>query len=156
MTASSRHLIPITIAVSIWLPSVALGADAYLCASDHSVGFSFDENTKTWKGTTFRPQRKFMVRRADSEWAKKGVAWTVAELASTAPDGLCKRDFSESGALICEGLSFFDFRMSNKTLRFLHSYNIGYWSDKPNAAKDDLLREGANSPAMTIGKCRQI
>jgi hypothetical protein len=47
----------------------------------------------------------------------------------------------------------FDLRFNKRQLRFLSVYPIGYWSDDTS---NPAHREGDNTPALAIGKCRAL
>jgi len=125
----------------------AIAGDSYLCVADLTTGFSFDNARKKWTSADFRSEKKLVIARAK----QKPYAWEVKEMGDSRPGATCEQDFNEAGNLFCTGI--FDIRFNSRKLRFLYVYPIGYWSDDD---KSGVSREGANTPALAIGKCRAI
>lgn len=130
------------------LISLNVGAtDSYLCVADLTTGFAFDSAKKQWGSAMFRSEKKLVVAKAK----QKPYAWEVKEVGDNRPGATCEQDFNEAGNLFCSGV--FDLRFNSRKLRFLYVYPIGYWSDDE---KGGMSREGANTPALAIGKCSVI
>ncbi|MDP1609538.1 MAG: hypothetical protein Q8M11_00660 [Sulfuritalea sp.] len=127
------------------LISLSAGAsDSYLCTAELTTGFSFDSAKKKWTNAVFRSEKKLVIAKAK----QKPYAWEVKEVGDARPGATCEQDFNEAGNLFCTGI--FDIRFNSRKLKFLYVYPIGYWSDDD---KGGMSREGANTPAMAIGKC---
>lgn len=127
--------------------SAANAADSYLCVAEMTTGFTYDATRKAWKSADFRSEKKIAVTRA----RQKPYAWEAKEVGDSRPAAVCEQDFNDAGNLFCSGV--FDLRFNNRHLRFLYVYPIGYWSDDASAAPS---KEGANTPALAIGKCRAL
>jgi hypothetical protein len=125
----------------------AHASDSYLCVTDLTTGFSFDSARSRWKSTDFRSEKKLVVSRAK----QKAYAWEAREMGDSLPGAACEKDVNEAGNLFCSGV--FDIRINTRSLRFLYVYPIGYWSDDDKTA---MSKEGANTPAMAIGKCSPL
>jgi hypothetical protein len=139
----------IALGVLLLATSAVASETSYLCVTDLATGFSFDKTTSSWKVANFAPRGKYLVSRSSG----KGYAWEVKAVGDKEPQATCKKDFSEFGTLVCEG--FTELRMNRNSGRFLAIYAIGYWSDDKNLL-DGILREGANTPNMEIGKCSPL
>lgn len=135
---------------ALLLSSSVAAADSYLCVADMAAGFSFEKTARNWKSSTLIPKGKYIVSRS----TRKGFTWEVKEVGDKDASILCKDDFSEKGALVCDG--FTQFRMNRTSGRFLAVYVIGYWTDDKNAKEGELFREGADTPHMEIGKCSPL
>lgn len=131
----------------IFLSLSAIAADSYVCLAELTTGFSFDAGKNKWKSTDFRSEKKLVISRVK----QKSYAWEAKEVGDSRPGATCEQDFNEAGNLFCSGV--FDLRFNNRTLRFLYVYPIGYWSDD---ARVGMSREGANTPALAIGKCSPL
>lgn len=129
------------------LAFAANAADSFLCVAEMTTGFTYDAAKKTWKSADFRSEKKLAITRAK----QKPYAWEAKEVGDSRPAAICERDFNEAGNLFCSGV--FDLRFNKNQLRFLYVYPIGYWSDESGGAAP---REGDNTPALAIGKCRAL
>ncbi|MDP2134352.1 MAG: hypothetical protein Q8J99_12135 [Sulfuritalea sp.] len=125
----------------------AIAADSYVCLAELTTGFSFDAGKNKWKSADFRSEKKLVLTRAK----QKPYAWEAKEVGDSRPGATCEHDFNDAGNLFCSGV--FDIRFNSRTLRFLYVYPIGYWSDD---ARVGMSREGANTPALAIGKCSPL
>ena len=130
---------------------LSLGAHAatesYLCVAELTTGFTYDGAKKTWKSADFRSDKKLAISRAK----QKPYAWEAKEVGDSRPGAVCDKDFNEAGNLFCTGV--FDLRFNKRQLKFLYVYPIGYWSDDNSTG---ISREGANTPALAIGKCKPV
>lgn len=122
----------------------AQAADSYLCVAEKTTGFAYDVNRKAWHSADFRSEKKFAITRSKH----KSYAWEAKEVGDARPAATCEKDFNEAGNLFCTGV--FDLRFNRRQQRFLYAYPIGYWSDGVGT------REGENTPAMAIGRCREL
>ena len=152
-------------------------ADSYLCIPDMATGFRFNENSKKWEISKFKTDGKKYIL---SKSKYSPFAWEVKEMGENYPFIMCEDDFNTDGDLICSHLN--EFKMNNKTLRFLNAYLVGYvyYSDfepfkfelpeyAENLSKEqleaykelqknyyDMSREGKNTPYIEIGKCSPL
>ena len=140
-----RHVI--CLLCSVFLTASVQAADAYLCVAELTTGFSFDSTRKTWKSADFRSEKKLAITRAK----QKPYAWEAKEVGDDRPAAVCDQDFNEAGNLFCTGV--FELRFNKRQMRFLYVYPIGYWSDDTSSTPS---KEGANTPALAIGKCRAL
>ena len=131
------------------LAARASASDSYLCVTDMATGFAFDKSQKQWHSTSFKVSNKYLVSKAQRE----GYAWEVKTAGSTIALIFCKANFTEAGALRCEG-DLQEFNMNKKNLRFLSFYRAGYWTD--GTGRTVLGMEGDNTPAIEIGKCSPL
>lgn len=132
---------------ALLLAGPVCAADSYLCVAELTTGFTFDAAKKTWKSADFRSEKKLAITRAK----QKPYAWEAKEVGDSRPASTCEHDFNEAGNLFCSGV--FDLRFNKRQLRFLYVYPIGYWSDD---TANPTYREGENTPALAIGKCRAL
>ena len=121
-----------------------------LCVADMASGFAFDKSKGSWNAATFRTQKKYLVTKS----SQKGFAWDIKEVGEKLPISACEKDFNEDGILTCDG--FQEFHINKTNGRFLSAYRIGYWNDNSSSDKDDIFREGKNTPHMEIGKCSPL
>jgi hypothetical protein len=145
-----------SIVIATTLGTLALGgkaAESYVCAADHAAGIKFDNASKRWSGTVFRADEKVVLSLATSEEAQRGAAWVVKELGKSFPSFVCKEGFNDAGYIHCVG--FGEFRFNRKNGRYLSTYTMGYVDD--GLSENTLFgKEGANTPAVKVGKCSRI
>ena len=127
--------------------TAATADESYLCAAEQTTGFTYDTAAKTWKNAVFRSEKQIAITRAK----QRPYAWEAKEVGDSRPAATCERDFNEAGNLFCSGV--FDLRFNKRQLRFLYVYPIGYWSDD---SSNPAYREGDNTPALAIGKCKAL
>ncbi len=137
----------VSLSAGLLTASGASAADSYLCIAEQTTGFAFDAGKKTWKSADFRSEKKIAITRSK----QKPYAWEAKEVGDSRPGSSCESDFNEAGNLFCSGV--FDLRFNKRQLRFLYVYPIGYWSDDDSKGPS---KEGANTPALAIGKCRPL
>lgn len=140
-----------------------LGEDAsYFCVVEAVGGLAFDERTKKWVGSTFRPDKKFVLRlkrhRTRVQKATFGedtvhdynVTLTVAGSNSPSNCGNYPDKHvtvNELGWVVCKGLGLNEYRFNLKTNRFLSAYLLGYIDGADN--NDD-------TPNISGGTCTKI
>lgn len=130
----------LAIAAVAMIPTMAR-AEGFICAIEKMTGFS--KKSGSWQTATFNvDDQKFVVRRSTRQTEQ--VKWEVVDLGRSNPIIWCKEDFNSVDNLFCDGIG--EFRMNRKTLRFLYVYPFGYFFFEPG-------EEGANTPAIGIGKC---
>ena len=140
-----RHAI--CLLTTLLVATSVYATDSYLCVAEMTTGFTYDATKKSWKSADFRSEKKLAITRAK----QKPYAWEAKEVGDSRPAATCERDFNEAGNLFCSGV--FDLRVNKRQLRFLYVYPIGYWSDDSG---NPAYREGDNTPALAIGKCRAL
>ena len=141
------HIVRIlALAAFLYAGQTVQAADAYLCTAEMITGFNYDSVRKGWRSADFRSEKKIEIRRAK----QKSHAWEAREPGDALPGAMCQQDFNEAGNLFCSGV--FELRFSRRQMRFLYVYPIGYWND---ASDGPASREGENTPALAIGRCRE-
>jgi len=134
----------------LFLSAPPVKADQYLCVAEAAAGFSYDENIKKWKSTTFRTDNKYIIAPVKRE----GYAYKISKIGDTNPFSSCKEGFNKSGFLFCEGVGDFKFNKNNG--RYLFIYSFGYYSVHPELGKILPGMESdktSDTPYMEIGKC---
>jgi len=126
---------------------------AYSCVAESSGGIFYNDQTKKWEGTRFRPLSKFILRLKYVRTTALGDEYAV----SVAPDG--KNDpqsctshrtqfalFAEPGLLTCR-TEFYNYRFNLKSGRFVEAYLMGYVNE--HDTNDD-------TPVVSGGRCTKI
>src|SRR5215813_10849546 len=125
----------------------------YSCAAESSGGIFYNNQTKKWEGTGFRPLSKFVLK---LKYVR--TATEVDEYAATiTPDGsndaiACGADrtqlvqIDELDFLICR-TRFYNYKFNLKTGRFVEAYLMGYINGQDT--NDD-------TPVVSGGACRKI
>jgi hypothetical protein len=143
-----------------WIVSIALGVGAgaaagaqvpsdggnYLCVSESSAGFRYDKQTKTWKGTNFRTDDKYLIAPSKSP----NYAFQVTRVGESSPAVSCDNGFNEPGYLHCEGIGG-EFKFNRRNGRFLFAFVTGYFNVIPSL--NDITDETSDTPFIEIGKC---
>lgn len=124
-------------------------AEGWLCIADHAAGFKYNETSKDWEPTTFKTNKKYLIKESGSGEFK----WHVTEFGSIMPVSFCAENRVGKGYIFnCEGIE--EFILNTKNGRFMSIYAIGYWTLDPN---DPLLSgEADNTPSMQIGTCSKL
>ena len=129
-----------TIALTFAIIQSALAQSSFLCISDASTGFGYDQATRKWVAKRFNvDDHKFLLNKKDGSWQ-----WT--KFGETYVTGKCSGDFNSNGFLDCEGFGE-EIRLNKQTLRFQSIYNVGYVV--AGLVKDD----NGNTPYIEIGRC---
>ena len=143
-----------------WVVSISLGVGAgapagaqapndggnYLCVSESSAGFRYDEQTKTWKGTNCRTDAKYLI--APSK--RPNYAFQVTRVGDSGPAAFCENGFNGPGCLHYEGLGG-EFKFNRRNGRFLFAFVTGY--NKVIPGLNDFTDETSDTPFIEIGKC---
>lgn len=146
-----RHVILAALVVA----SVSAQAESYFCTVTMQAGLNYDKATKQWSSARFTANRQYMVRRPTSEEDKQSgptkYPWIVVRHGSTnlIPDAVCAKDFDDD-VIWCEGLGS-EFKFNRKRLRFLTTYEYGYWH-----WIEGLSKEGDDTPAVGGGMCSKV
>jgi hypothetical protein len=126
---------------------------SYICVTDMATGFRFDQGSKTWQQARFNASSKYIVSRPKE---RSMFSWELREVGSQDTRGFCKNDFNEVGNLFCDTMGG-QFKFSKGTLRFIHTYAMGYWHDQnPLVENKYRSKEGADTPFIEIGKCSPL
>jgi hypothetical protein len=133
-------------------------ADSYVCVADRSTGFRFDPTTKTWQTASFTTDRsKWIIRppAGNETFIAEGTRYAVFEAGSDIPNYGCESAFTEAGFLFCN-VGPGEFKMNNKTNRYLLTYTFGYWTDDLTPGDKRRFREGSDTPLIEIGRCNRL
>lgn len=152
-------LVCLVICVSVTATAKAAGG-SYLCIGDHAVGFSFDNNSKQWIETSFKPH-KYIVRKAkpsefNNNANNRPNLWIVEEFGEKLPVAFCDDGFN-GNLMDCK--LFLHFEMNRQNMRFNTWYLTGYVDDlaiDPKSKKWRKAPEGSDTPYMEIGKCSPV
>jgi hypothetical protein len=131
--------------------SGAHAADSYLCVTDYSIGYDYDEATASWRPAKFQPKEKYLIRPLappeQSNLATSIFTPTVGvfPMGDYHPVSPCEWfNIRPDRMLVCHGVYGFAFNESN--FRFQASY-LGLYLYPPIAGVK------ADSPTLDIGKC---
>ena len=126
---------------------------AYYCAAESSGGIVYNERTKKWEGTNFRPFSKFTLKFKYVRTTPNGDEYAV----TITPDG--KNDvlqcypyrtqfpqFDEFGNLICR-TDFFNYKFNLKAGRFVEAYLMGYINGRDT---------NEDTPMLSAGTCTKV
>jgi hypothetical protein len=143
-----KHIIAFVCTVTALAPSSAL-AESWLCIADQATGFSFNSVSKKWADARFDvADRRYLIVSEDDE----KYPYMVKRFGK--PDSLpmlCDA-FAAETFLHCRGLAG-NFRFNQKTLRYIHTYDVGYINPTPGL---NDMTEGEDTPFMEIGRCSKI
>jgi len=120
--------------------------DSYLCVAEDAVGFSFNKTSKKWERANFKAEDKYLVSKSSE--ASKG--WEVKKIGESSATP-CEGGFDENGFLTC--IELLDFRMNNKSLRYMVIHRYGYVVKEYPRGK---FEEGSITPYIEIGKCSPL
>jgi hypothetical protein len=140
----------LTFAVLALLPPLAWG-EGYICIDDMATGFKFENGE--WQQSRFKPDSRYIVRPVTKDDAPMlrgfvesilgNAKWVVMKVGEPLPFAGCTEPAAH-GSIFCKGL-YEEFKMNEKSLRFLYAYLQGYWHP---------LDEGkSDTPLIEIGKC---
>ena len=126
---------------------------SYSCTTEASGGIFYNDQTKKWDGTRFRPFRKFVLRLKYVRTAAEGDEHSATVTSDGRNDSLpCVSNrmqlvqLNERGVLICR-TEFYDYRFNLKSGRFVETYLMGY-VDGQNTNDD--------TPMVSGGRCTKI
>ena len=136
------------LAVIVFNVAAVSQTDSFLCIADQSIGFVFDEVSKTWFPTTFDVgDRKYNVARSKDERHK----WAVQRVGMNRPLMYCNDDFGGDDRMLACDATDPSFYLDVKTLRFTSAKVHGYILP---SGKD--YSEGDLAPYIEIGKCSPL
>jgi hypothetical protein len=137
----------ITVAVSLAQQS---NEGAYSCAAESSGGIFYNDQTKRWEGTSFRPLSKFTLKIKYVRTTTEREEYTVTVTPNGGNDAfLCNpygtqlAQIDEFGFLVCR-TDFYNYKFNLKAGRFVEAYLIGYISGHDS---------NADTPAVSGGVC---
>ena len=133
--------------ISLCLFAAPSYGEQWLCITEHSAGFKYDENQKKWRSTRFTVNDdKFVIEKSDLEGFELEVKYQESAVVVAG----CKEGFSLIGNLICGGFTTFKFNKNNG--RFIMTFDTGYWA--VNTENEFMPSdEESESPYMNIGNC---
>ena len=117
----------------------AWAQDAFLCAGDSTIGFSYDVQTHEWEAAYFKSDEKYILKKKDTEWSLSMLGSSFGYPCEMKP----RSTFSH-----CRG--FLDFWMNIETMRFQrNSVVLGTIIRQKDGERPD-------SVFMQIGRCAPI
>ena len=126
---------------------------AFSCAAESSGGIFYNDQTKKWEGTRFRPLSKFILRVKYVRTAAEGDEYAVTVTPNGRNDALpCVSNrtqlaqIDEFGFLACR-TQFHNYKFNLKSGRFVEAYLMGYFDDRDT--NDD-------TPVVSGGRCMKI
>jgi hypothetical protein len=126
------------------LPTAAAAAEnpKYLCIADQSNGFKYDKALRAWRPAQFDVEGKRYIVKQSGNF----IRWDAFG-GDPALGSVCM-EFQNSGLFTCDGMQRITF--SNKSLRYMLVYEIGYVKDSMQAA------EVGDTPYIEIGTCSPL
>src|SRR5215831_3903158 len=152
---SKRPLIGLAIATMIAPASFAQQSNegAYSCAAESSGGMFYNDRTKKWEGTSFRPLSKFILTLKYVRTTTQGEEYVVTVTPDGKTDALpCISNSAqlaqgeEFGFLVCQ-TKFYDYKFNFESGRFVEAYLRGYLNGRNT--NDD-------TPVVSAGVCTKI
>jgi len=126
---------------------------AYSCAAESSGGIFFNDRTKKWEGTGFRPLSKFVLRlkyvRTTAERDEYGATITLNgrnDALPCLPYRTQLAQIDELGFLVCR-TDFYNYKFNLKAGRFVEAYLMGFTTGQDT--NDD-------TPLVSGGVCTKI
>jgi len=123
---------------------------AYSCTAESSGGIFFNDQTKKWEGTGFRPLSKFILTlkyvRTTAEGDEYGATITPSGRNDALPCPSYRTQLAqinETGFLVCR-TEFYNYKFNLKTGRFIEAYLMGYTNGQD--INDD-------TPLVSAGVC---
>jgi len=145
--------------ISSWLvvvaSTVAIGhaqqpiEGAYSCTAESSGGIFYNDRTKKWEGTRFRPFSKFVLKLKYARTGAQGDEYAATVTSSSGSESSCAStrtqlvQVDEVGFLACR-TEFYNYKFNLKSGRFIEVYLMGYVSGRDT--NDD-------TPMVSGGSC---
>ena len=144
MGAAMKRIILTAMVAVFFLTGLAYPGESYLCIKDKAAGFEYNKKLKEWVSVNFESDKKYVVSRSKI----KGKTWEVKELGSDYLLSYSEADFNAAGILFCDGI--YEFIMNKINLRYIITYNIGYYYAGEGMPVSD---DKSATPFVEIGKC---
>ena len=137
-----------------WSAQAVDYSGAYYCVGEFAGGISYDATNKNWKGTVFRPSKKFVLRlkfvksRVEKVGETVEIHWddyfAFINVTGSKYPTFCGTvsSMDEYGFLTCS-----DYRLNLKQGRFLLAYLTGFINGRD---------EGGDTPSIEGGNCTKI
>ena len=139
-----KRIILTAMVTVFFLTGLAYPGESYLCIKDKAAGFEYNKKLKEWVSVNFESDKKYVVSRSKI----KGKTWEVKELGSDYLLSYSEADFNAAGILFCDGI--YEFIMNKINLRYIITYNIGYYYAGEGMPVSD---DKSATPFVEIGKC---
>jgi hypothetical protein len=138
--------------IIVLLP-MSVSAEPYLCLAEVAGGVSYDRQQKQWKGTSFKTDGKYIIKKSTykpDEYKLEIRVFGESEDPGSKPNFLCKE--APDHWLKCKGADATQFfEMSITNLKFQIVSGSGYLIVKSKV--EDLY---AGTPYIEIGKCSSL
>lgn len=134
----------------LFLFSLPCFAEEWLCVTEHSAGFKYEEKQKKWRSTRFTiDEDKFVIAKSESDEFELEIKYQESAVVAAT----CKEGIQTTGYLHCDGFSIFKFNKNNG--RFIMTFDSGYWAVNP---ENEFMPSDnkSESPHMNIGHCNPI
>jgi len=125
----------------------------YSCAAETSGGIFYNNQTKKWEGTSFRPLSKFVLSVKYVRTTANVDEYAVTIMPGGSSDALaCTADrtplvqFDEVDFLVCR-TKFYNYKFNLKAGRFVEAYLMGYVNGQNT--NDD-------TPVLSGGVCKKV
>lgn len=121
----------------------------YSCAAKSSGGIFYNDRTKKWEGTRFRPFSKFVFKLKYARSAAQGDEYAATVTSGSGSESQCASNrtqlvqVDELGFLACR-TEFYSYKFNLKSSRFIEVYLMGYVSGRDT--NDD-------TPMVSGGSC---
>lgn len=124
-------------------------AEQYTCTPEKMTGVAYEPSTKTWEGTNFTVDFKYII--SPSPDKKKAFVVTKVGDGETRVVGECEKGFSKKEFLECQGFELGDLKFNKKNGRYLSAFVRGYYL----VGSDFFAMTDSKSgtPYIQIGKC---
>jgi hypothetical protein len=126
---------------------------AYSCTAESSGGIVYNEKTKKWQGTSFRPLSRFTLKLKYVRTAAIGDEYAASITPNSGNDVFPCISYQtqlalvdQMGYLSCQ-TAFFNYRFNLNDGRFVEAYLMGYINGRDN--NDD-------TPVLSGGVCKKI
>jgi len=126
---------------------------AYSCAAESSGGIFYNDRTKKWEGTGFRPLSKFVLKLKYVRTTADGDEYAATITPGGRNDALPCLSYrtqlariNELGFLVCR-TEFYNYKFNLKAGRFVEAYLMGYINGQD--INDD-------TPLVSGGVCTKI
>ncbi len=124
---------------SIWAKN-----EGYLCVAEIATGFIFNKSKDRWEPASSKVDGKYLLNKSSE--SKK--SWEVKNIGESLP-AKCIDGFDKHGYIECKGRM--DFKMNNKSLRYIINEPYGYVVEEYS-----IYDEGTLMPYLEIGKCSPL